>query len=80
MWLSQALGVSYYLRALTRALFCFVLLVVPTFLMGGTFAVIGKHVVQNGQRLGRDTALLYGLYTAGAVLGAGLSLSLLVQG
>jgi spermidine synthase len=41
--------------------------------MGGTFAVIGKHVIQHGQRLGRDTAFLYGVNTAGAVLGAGLS-------
>jgi spermidine synthase len=79
VWLSQAFGVSYYLRAITRALFCFGLLIVPTFLMGGTFAVIGKHVVQNRQRLGRDTALLYGLNTAGAVLGAGLSGFLLIR-
>ena len=73
VWLSEVMEASYYLRAVTRAFFCFGLLMVPTFLMGGTFAVIGKHVIQNRWRLGSYTAFLYGVNTAGAVLGAGLA-------
>ncbi|MFH1488308.1 MAG: fused MFS/spermidine synthase [Pseudomonadota bacterium] len=69
--LSRALGFHYALFSAGRVLFCFSLLVVPTILMGGAFAVLGKHVIQTPENLGRDTALLYGMNTAGALLGAG---------
>jgi spermidine synthase len=73
LWLSCSTGWGYYTQILIRFLFCFALLIVPTFLMGGTFAVIGRHVIRYRPRFGRDTAILYGINTAGAVGGAFLA-------
>jgi spermidine synthase len=42
----------------------------PSFLMGGTFPILGQHVIRNAERLGRTGAFLYGLSTLGAALGA----------
>ena len=73
LWLSASSGWGYYYQIIIRFLFCFALLIVPTFLMGGTFAVIGRHVIRYRPRFGRDTAILYGINTAGAVGGAFLA-------
>ena len=56
-----------------RILICFVCLLVPTTLMGGTFPVINRYLVRRLGHLGHRMSLLYGINTAGAVLGAGLS-------
>ena len=77
--LSNLIAGSYYLLASMRALFCLVLLLIPTFLMGGAFAVMGKHVIRDPGKLGRDTAFLYGLNTFGAFVGAGLTGFLLLS-
>ncbi len=58
---------------LVRFFLSFLLLCVPTFFMGGTFAVIGKHLIVNRQAAGSRSALLYGVNTAGALLGAFLT-------
>jgi len=58
---------------LVRFVFSFVLLCIPTFFMGGTFAVIGKHLIGNRQTAGSRSALLYGVNTAGALMGAFLT-------
>ncbi|MBT7863067.1 MAG: fused MFS/spermidine synthase [Gemmatimonadetes bacterium] len=45
-------------------------LLIPTTLMGGTLPVLCTHLIENRSTLGRRVGLLYGLNTAGAVLGA----------
>jgi spermidine synthase len=68
--ISQATQAGYYPQVIIRFFFCFCLLIGPTFLMGGTLAVIGRHVIGHRQHFGRNTAILYGVNTAGALLGA----------
>lgn len=48
---------------------CFGLILMPTFLMGGTLPVLIKRFVQGGRGIGYQTGLLYGLNTAGAMIG-----------
>ena len=48
---------------------CFALIVIPTFLMGGTLPVLIKRFSGPGSSLGHQTGFLYGLNTVGAVLG-----------
>jgi len=72
-WLYQFAGTGYDTQTALRFCLSFCLLLVPTFCMGGTFAVIGAHVVQARGAFGRNTALLYGVNTAGALLGAFLA-------
>jgi len=42
----------------------------PAFCMGGTIPVMGQHVIRNLARFGVVSALLYGVNTLGAALGA----------
>ncbi len=77
--LSNLITSNYYLLAAIRAVFCLAILLIPTFLMGGAFAVMGKHVIQDPGKFGRDAALLYGLNTAGALMGAALTGFLLLS-
>lgn len=54
---------------LVRFAVCFALILVPTFLMGGTLPVLLKRFAGPGGALGRQTGFFYGLNTAGAVAG-----------
>jgi len=53
-----------------RFLICFLLIAVPTFLMGATLPVLIKRFVRGTQTIGRYMGFLYGLNTAGAVAGS----------
>jgi spermidine synthase len=73
LWIAQTAGMENFGQATIRLVLCFCILIIPTFLMGGTLAVIGRHLVAGEQDFGRTTAALYGINTAGALLGAFLS-------
>lgn len=70
LWLYRSLGFS--LLALTAAQFflVFLVLLVPTTLMGGTLPVLSKFFVREVEGLGRKVADLYALNTFGAVGGS----------
>jgi spermidine synthase len=53
-----------------RFIICFVLIVVPTFLMGATLPVLIKRFARRTRAIGREMGFLYGLNTAGAVAGS----------
>jgi len=52
-----------------RFVFALAALAVPTFLLGGTFPALASAVVPRGPAAGRRAGLLYGINTAGAVVG-----------
>ncbi len=54
-------------------LLAFVLLLIPTFLMGATLPVLSRFFVQNLSHIGRRVGDLYGTNTLGAVLGTALA-------
>lgn len=51
----------------------FVLLIVPTLLMGGTLPVAGRLFSRSFNRFGNAVAVIYGLNTLGGVVGAALA-------
>ncbi|HEY2990586.1 MAG TPA: fused MFS/spermidine synthase [Candidatus Binatia bacterium] len=53
--------------------FSFILLVVPTFLMGATLPVLSQFFVRSFSRLGQRVGDLYGTNTLGAVFGCALA-------
>lgn len=55
---------------LIKFLLALALIFPPAFCMGGTIPVIGQHAIQNPLRFGTTSALLYGINTLGATLGA----------
>lgn len=52
-----------------RFLVCFAIILIPTFMMGGTLPILVKHLTVGGAALGNRLGLLYALNTIGAVAG-----------
>ena len=67
--LYHALDQNLVLLNLFRFVLCFLLILVPTFLMGGTLPVLLKRFVHGTGEIGHQAGRLYGLNTAGAVAG-----------
>jgi spermidine synthase len=65
----QSLNPGFYGLSLIRFVLCFLLLLVPTTMMGGTLPVLGKLLLSNWGGLGNRAGLLYGINTLGAVVG-----------
>jgi spermidine synthase len=75
-WLWQHLADSPTALAGLRFVFCGLLLIVPTTLMGATLPILTRHVVQRPRDLGllgQRVSALYAANTLGAVLGAALT-------
>ncbi len=53
-----------------KFLLALVLIFPPAFCMGGTIPVIGQHAIRKPSQFGSTSALLYGINTLGATLGA----------
>jgi spermidine synthase len=68
-----ALQDNYYTLTTVRFVLCFVVLLIPTTLMGGTLPVLSKFIVTNLSHLTRRVGSLYAVNTAGAVLGTFLT-------
>ena len=62
-------GDNYMVMSLVRFALAFLVLIVPTSLMGGTLPVITRACAGTGQGLGRKVATLYSLNNLGAFLG-----------
>jgi spermidine synthase len=65
-----ATGGSGPLLQTTRAFVAWLLLLLPSFLMGGTLPVLSKFVARTAGSYGKDMGLLYAVNTLGAVVGA----------
>jgi len=68
--LHRSLGLSLFSFSLAQFLLIFVILLVPTTLMGATLPVLTRFFVHEIAALGGQVARLYALNTFGAVLGA----------
>ncbi|MFY0581256.1 fused MFS/spermidine synthase [Cystobacter fuscus] len=71
-WLS-ALGLPGGGPMAVRAVLAFLLVLPPTFFMGGTLPVLMRFVARELAGLGRSFGVLYSLNTLGAALGCGLA-------
>ena len=63
------LSVIFYFLTVIRFILSFVVLLIPTTLMGGTLPVVSKFVVDQIQKRGRRVGLFYALNTFGAMIG-----------
>lgn len=71
--LSGPLESQFLLFNFARAMIAFVILLVPTTLMGGTVPAIGRFLTRRQEEIGWNVGLLYALNTGGAVIGVVLS-------
>jgi spermidine synthase len=56
-----------------RFVIAFLVLIIPTFLMGATLPVLSRYAVRQRTNVGRRIGTLYGVNTFGAMVGAALS-------
>ncbi len=63
------IGAEFYSLSLIRFVLSFLVLLIPSTLMGGTLPVLSKFFVTKLDRLGFNVGLLYALNTFGAVAG-----------
>lgn len=77
--LTSSFPASFYGGSLIKFLFCFLVLLVPSFLMGGTLPVISKFFVTSLRGMGRGIGSLYGINTLGGVVGAFCSVFFLIN-
>ena len=75
----QQVGTGFYLRSLIRFALSFLLLLIPTTLMGGTLPVLSKFFVKKLKNLGWDIGHLYSVNNLGAVIGVLLAGFLLIE-
>ena len=69
----QQLPEGHASLTLIRIILCFLVLLFPTTLMGGTLPVIAKSYVRSERALGSGVGILYFINTLGAVLGSFLA-------
>ncbi len=69
----QQVSPSPLLFTAARLILSFAVFFIPTFFMGATLPVLITFYVKRSKAVGSETALLYGLNTAGAVLGTFLT-------
>jgi len=77
----RSFGLSFYPLSLVRFALSFLVLLLPTTLMGGTLPVLTRFFVDRQERLGWEVGRVYAINTFGAVVGtvaAGFFLILLV--
>ncbi len=66
-------GENQLLITVLRTLICFLALLLPTTMMGGTLPILTSWLVKRGILFGRSFSLLYGINTFGAVFGVIIS-------
>ncbi len=72
-FLFQVFHVSGNTSIVLISILSFIILLVPTTLMGGTLPVITRHAVKNNRDIGSGIATVYAVNTIGGIIGAGLS-------
>ena len=65
----RGLNAEFYSLSLIRFVLSFLVLLVPSTLMGGTLPILSRFFVNRLERLGFNVGILYALNTFGAVVG-----------
>ncbi len=73
------LDTGIYFKNSFRFLLSFLVLIVPTFAMGGTFPLMIKLITRRIEAVGKDTSYVYWVNTLGGALGAFVSGFLLIR-
>ena len=69
---------TFYVSSLIKFALCFLVLLIPSFLMGGTLPIISKFFVTTFEKLSWGVGRLYGSNTLGGVIGAFFAVFFLV--
>lgn len=70
VWMTQTFGYSFTLFSIGRFIVVFLLILVPTTLMGATLPILSRFMIKRFEHMGRSLGSLYVSNTLGAVCGA----------
>lgn len=73
LYIYNLTGESELVFTVLRAVFLFLLLLIPTTMMGGTLPVLSSWLIKRDRVFGKSFSLLYGINTLGAVAGVFIS-------
>jgi len=73
LWVYNSLGHSSVILAVTRFLVAFLLVMIPTVLMGATLPILSRVVIRRMSTVGNMLSSLYSVNTTGAVAGSMLT-------
>jgi spermidine synthase len=71
--IQRAFELSFYPLSLIRFALCFIVLLIPTTLMGATLPIFSKFYVEQGKSFGHGVGRVYSVNTFGAFVGTVLS-------
>ncbi|MFZ5995306.1 MAG: fused MFS/spermidine synthase [Thermodesulfobacteriota bacterium] len=69
IWICRFMGNTPFSFRLAQIVFCFILILAPTTLMGGTLPILCRFAATSNDKIGRITGELYAANTLGAVVG-----------
>lgn len=69
-FLYNNLSLSFYSYHIIQFVLCFLIMIIPTSLMGATFPVVSKIHANNLKELGQDVGGVYAINTVGAIIGS----------
>ena len=78
-WLYQQLEATPYVFALMRFPLCFLVLLIPTTLMGGTLPILIRFATRHMSQVGWSVGTLYAANTFGAACGVGTAAYLTIE-
>ncbi|MFC1712568.1 fused MFS/spermidine synthase [Candidatus Poribacteria bacterium] len=67
--IQRSFELSFYAASLVRFILCFVLLLIPSTLMGATTPIFSKFYVEQDERFGHGVGRIYSINTFGAFVG-----------
>jgi len=70
LWLNNTFGYSFIFFTFIRFLVAFLILIIPTILMGATLPILSRFVIKEMKKVGRNLGTLYSINTFGAVCGS----------
>lgn len=79
VWVERQYALSYTSFSLIKFCLAFLVLIVPTTLMGGTFPALARYVSESDERIGKDVSLIYGANVLGAVAGCLMTALVLIH-
>jgi spermidine synthase len=79
VWIEHHHSLTYTSFSLVKFSLIFLVLIIPTTLMGGTLPAIARSFTASSDRIGRDVGRLYGMNVLGAVGGCLLSAFVLIN-
>jgi spermidine synthase len=70
LWIWNNFNFSFGAFNFVQFLLCFLVLLIPTTLMGATWPVVNKAYIRHIEKVGKGTGTLYSVNSVGAIIGA----------